>query len=261
MLRIIDDGPRTAAFNMAADMYLLDACKDQETVFVRFYEWSPPAISLGCMQIAEDVLDIAACRKAGIEWIRRPTGGRAVLHFEDITYSCVFSKKIRRMGASISQTYRLISACLASGLAASGIDCSTHDSTLDARKARREAKLPCFLAPNRDEIMVGGKKLAGSAQKRTADAVLQHGSIPLSPAFRQLPLYEKISPAERDAQTRLLNNKCTCIQEILGTAHADKKKILANLKAGFAATFAMTAEEKGWNEEERAAIKAIIEKG
>ena len=91
------------------------------------------------------------------------------------------------------ETYRIISRCLMGGLNDVGIQCVSCDSTNALRETKREMKLPCFLAPNRNEIMVDGKKLVGSAQKRTAEAILQHGSIPLTSAYRNLPDYLKLS--------------------------------------------------------------------
>jgi lipoate-protein ligase A len=114
-LRIIIDPTRTAAFNMAADLYLLEQASHGHTVFLRFYTWSPPAISLGCMQKAEETLDLAEMKKHGVDWIRRPTGGRAILHWNDLTYAFVFPIVTPTMGTTINESYAVISRCLMSG--------------------------------------------------------------------------------------------------------------------------------------------------
>lgn len=247
-LRIIQDRPCSAAFNMAADLYLLSVCFSRPCIYVRFYRWEPPAITLGYMQRAEEILDFEIMEKDGIQWIHRPTGGRAVLHFNDLTYSCVFPKQVSKMGTDIAETYHLISGCLIRGLELSGISCATHNSLLDTRGIRGETKLPCFLAPNRNEIMVDSRKLIGSAQKRTADTVLQHGSIPLSDDFRKLPNYQKINERERSAYTRLLKDKCTCIDECL--ENYKDEHLIQNLIQGFGDTLDFEIELQNWTEKE-----------
>jgi len=256
-LRIIEDGAGPAGFIMAADLYLLQSCAGSPTVFIRFYEWNPPAISLGYMQKPADVLDLAACKRDNIDWIRRPTGGRAVLHQDDLTYSCVFSAAIREMGQSVAQTYEIISQCLISGLSKFGVRCAAHDSQYDSAAARRESKRPCFLAPSRREIMVDGKKLVGSAQKRTAESILQHGSIALSPSFRNLPNYENISSTQREKDIRLLGKKCTCIEELPGSS--SRRALTSGLKRGFVEVLQLDVEECGWSAAERAQIEQCAE--
>ncbi len=252
-LRIIEDTSRGPAFNMAADLYLLKKCVTDRIVYVRMYRWKPATITIGYMQDPDTLLDEVACTKDSIAWIRRPTGGRAVLHKEDLTYSCIFSKSMSdRMGNTVSESYRIISSCLMAGLARVGIDCLPHDSVLDSQEVRKQVKLPCFLAPNRDEIMVGGKKLVGSAQKRTAEAVLQHGSIPITGAFRSLPLYQRATDDERQTMMKLLKRKCTSIEEIIGDI--EPERITAGLKRGFIETLGMEYEDQSWTCEEEKSI-------
>ena len=198
-----------------------------------------------------------ACRAKGFEWIRRPTGGRAVLHCEDLTYSCTFSQKIASLGGSIAQTYDILSACIIKGLTQCGIQCSPHDSPLDASSVRRETKLPCFIAPNRREIMAGQKKLVGSAQKRTAGAVLQHGSIPLTAAFRVLADVENTSDTERDRHRRLLIDKCACIEELAPLCTRDR--LAASIAQGFADVLGLQANRRGWDGRVFAEIRAMAD--
>jgi len=259
VLRVILDERRAAAFNMAADQYLLGLCEEQEAVFLRLYAWEKPSISIGCMQNPETLLDKEAMASDGVDWVRRPTGGRAVLHHEDITYASVFSKTIEYMGASISETYAVISGCLIRGLGKSGILCNAHQFVLDTKGLKQEVKLPCYLAPNRNEIMVNGRKLVGSAQKRSAQAVLQHGSIPLSGKFRTLPLYQKLDDAKRQAFMRLLEQKCICIQECVSSY--SEEQIRRNLIQGFADTVPFELQVEPWSNKEEDAIHAIAGNG
>ncbi len=256
-LRIIQDTPRTAAFNMAADLYLLSACSAVPRMYVRFYTWAAPTITLGFMQKSEECLNLETINREGISWIRRPTGGRAVLHHEDITYSCVFSKNITEMGQDIAETYHTISQCLINGLNHCGIDCSPHHFSIDANEIKREIKLPCFLAPNRSEVMVQGKKLIGSAQKRTDGAVLQHGSIPVTGKFRNLSLYQNVSEEQQTVFRKLLKQKCTCIEECLPNYRV--KEIIGNLKQGFIDGLPFECEENGWSDEEETEIQEFAD--
>jgi lipoate-protein ligase A len=247
-IRFIIDEARSANFNMAADRYLLDQCVNYERVTVRLYSWVRPSITVGYMQAVDTELDLGRVRTDGVDWVRRPTGGRAVLHDGDVTYSCVFPKSIREMGGGITETYRLISRCLMDGLERASIKCGAHDSSADLRGIGREVKLPCFLAPSRDEVMVDGKKLVGSAQKRTAHAVLQHGSIPITPAFRRLPEYLLIDQSEKEKQVQLLTLKSCCIDEL--TTGMSFKYLTECLINGFSSILPFNAELIPWSLEE-----------
>jgi len=254
-LRFIIDELKPADFNMAADLYLLDQCEKDNIVTVRFYSWTRPSITLGYMQNAAEELDLEAVRQAGVDWIRRPTGGRAVLHERDLTYSCIFPKSISEMGSGITQTYRLITECLLNGLGRASIKCDAHNSSAELKGLKREVKLPCFLAPNRDEIMVSGKKLVGSAQKRNANAVLQHGSIPITCDCFKLPLYLKISGEEKEKQTKLLCDKSSYIHEWNpGATFAVIAHCLLN---GFSSVLPFNYEMRGWDDQEKTAISKM----
>jgi lipoate-protein ligase A len=159
------------------------------------------------------------------------------------------------MGSTLAQTYQILSDCLIRGLGKLGIRCEAHDSLIDPRQVRSNVKLPCFLAPNRDELMVGGKKLIGSAQKRTAEAVLQHGSIPLTGAFRQLPMLQRGTESERKALNRLLRSKCTSIRE--AAPQVTEANLVAALKEGFAEGLGVDVREQPWTDEEFGAIDTL----
>lgn len=254
-IRFIRDNANDAAFNMAADLWLLRQCPETGTVYVRLYGWAVPSVSLGFMQQPATVLDLDALQRTRGCWIRRPTGGRAVLHDGDLTYSVVFPHGIAEMGSSIMETYGIIADCLIAGLAKAGVVCQPHDSNLNAALVRGEAKLPCFLAPNRREIMVEGKKLIGSAQKRTADAVLQHGSIPITPAFRSLPSLSNDSETHRAQQRRLFNDKCTCVHEHVPDQNAEH--LGDCLMEGFSQTLPLEATTVEWTSDERAQVESL----
>lgn len=255
-LRFVFDEPRSAAFNMAADQFLLQTCQEQNCVTVRFYCWQPAAITIGYMQQANEQLDLALLEREGISWIRRPTGGRAVLHQDDLTYSCIFPRETPAMGSTVAQSYALIMRCLTAGLAALGLNCSAQDSVSSLIAAPRTVKLPCFLAPNRDEIMVAGKKLLGSAQKRTRLGTLQHGSLPRSIAYRQLPRFLRQSPVEQQMQITALAEKSISLAELV--PDISLSTLEHALAEGFKAHLPFPCKgAQSWSVDEIGAIAAI----
>jgi lipoate-protein ligase A len=172
---IIDRTPHKGSWNMAFDDYLFQSLGEEATTYLRFYRWEAPTVSIGYSQKVEKTVDLDFCRKNDIEIVRRITGGKLVLHHKEVTYavcssdSDIFSKELR-------DSYRLISQALNLGLQRMGIDsCLAKDTPFGYARGKHT----CFSVPARDEIQVGGKKIIGSAQKRTGTKFIQHGSIPL----------------------------------------------------------------------------------
>lgn len=168
--RLIYDYPTSGAQNMAVDEAILSA----GIPTLRFYEWSPGCLSLGYGQKIAEVDDE---RAAAIGWdiVRRPTGGRAILHIDELTYSLVLPADDPIAGNGIIESYRQISNALMAGLQHLGIRPAAERST-----ERDPAHSPvCFETISHYEIAVSGRKLIGSAQMRRKEGVLQHGSLPL----------------------------------------------------------------------------------
>ncbi len=247
-LRFITDLNQNTTFNMAADQYLLHKCINQNTLYIRFYSWENPTITLGYMQKPSDTLFVKKMAEDSVNWIRRPTGGRTVLHWGDLTYSCIFPKAFSFMGTTVKESYALITRCLINGLNLAGIECTTHDSYDQLLAVKREVKLPCFLAPNRDEIMVNNRKLVGSAQKRVAESILQHGSIPITSDYSRLPDYLLIDQSERDTQKNLLLAKSIYLHEL--NPQITIEKLLIYLKNGFSNVLRLKSVMIDWTEEE-----------
>lgn len=254
-VRHIRDTARSAVFNMAADQYFMERCLLTNEVYVRTYSWSPPAISLGRLQRADAQLDLCRLKADGIDWIRRPTGGRAVLHASDITYSCIFPKSITVLGSSVDETYRLITACLALAFKKGAIDIDIQDSADPLVKAGREAKLPCFLAPNKNEIMKFGRKIVGSAQYRNFGAVLQHGSIPFTDESFRLPYYLNISSHAKEEQAHLLAAKSMSLVEVAPELTYDA--FVGMVHVGFEDGLAGEHYDRAFSEEEIAEINQL----
>ncbi len=205
----------TGAMHMRRDAALLAAHTDADPVRLRLYTWRPPAISLGHMQRAAQALDLAACAANGVDVVQRPTGGRAVLHWEEITYAVVASVRDERFGHRIADAHAVIAECLAVGLDTLGIEI---DFGRPAQGPVRDSTTaPCFASSGRYEVLVRGRKLVGSAQRRNANAFLQHGSVLIGRAHEHLVDYLRLpnAAARSEAATQLRRATVT-LEEILG---------------------------------------------
>ena len=180
MWRFIDSGPAPAARNMATDEGLLrEANSPGALPVLRFYTWSPPAVSLGRFQDGERAVNADACRLRGIDIVRRITGGRAVLHRDELTYSVIARIDDDLFPNDVLGTYKVIAAGLLAGLRGLGIDAEmVSRSGRHAGMVKSSPQEPaCFSSPSWYEILVKGRKIIGSAQRRVGGAFLQHGSI------------------------------------------------------------------------------------
>ncbi len=171
-------------YNMALDEALADSVRQgRSPATLRFYGWNPPAISLGYNQRAEEI-DHAACAAAGIDVVRRPTGGRAVFHKDELTYSVIARDDHPLLGGAVLATYRTIAGALVAGLRGLGIAAEIVRSEAGAPGGQRAAS--CFAAAGRYEVTVNGRKIVGSAQRRIDGVLLQQGSLLLAQS-QQVP--------------------------------------------------------------------------
>jgi lipoate-protein ligase A len=180
MWRLLDTGANFGAYNMALDEEMLARAQKGDTMpLLRFYSWDPPAVSLGRFQKIETTVNTEACKKRGIDIIRRISGGRAVLHDKELTYSLVARTDNPLFPSDVLGTYKVIAPCLVAGLRNLGI----HAEIIPRAGKYPELHKPqpkdpaCFSSPSWYEIVVRGKKIIGSAQRRLSNAFLQHGSI------------------------------------------------------------------------------------
>jgi lipoate-protein ligase A len=200
---------------------------------LRLFRWRPWAISLGYNQSTAD-LDADACKRDGIDIVRRPTGGRAILHAEELTYSVVMQAGRR----SILQVYNEISAALVRGLGCFGVEVSLQKSQPNFPEAYRDASsIPCFTSSARYEIEWNGRKLVGSAQRRFGegrdDVVLQHGSILCGPAHRRLADYLTIrDPAVIERVRRTMDERTVDLSAITGHV-VDCARLAVCIRQGF----------------------------
>lgn len=164
---------------MALDEALLHSVASGGSLPVlRFYRWQPATVTIGYAQSVVTDVDLDVCRQAGLDVVRRSTGGRAVLHDHEVTYSVIAPLNADLFGSSVLDCYRVISEVLQKtllqlGLSAQLVPGKQRGGNLNAMKA------VCFTAPSQYELVIDGRKVAGSAQKRHGQAFLQHGSIPV----------------------------------------------------------------------------------
>ena len=143
--------------------------------YLRFYQWVRPTLSLGFSQRPARVVDLDYCNLEGIDVVRRPTGGKAVLHHHELTYSVASNDPAFFPIADISRTYNRIALALQSGFRFLGIETTLAGHGRSARAG--PLSVACFAVSNHHEVLWSGRKLVGSAQRRTKNAFLQHGSI------------------------------------------------------------------------------------
>lgn len=191
--RLLVDPRQPGARNMAVDEALLHCMADGGDPVLRLYGFAPPCLSLGRFQPVADLDDDARRRRDGVDLVRRPTGGRAVLHDDEVTYAVVlgrrhlqpFSKRAAYR-ASAAILLRLLPALGVHGVVRSGA-AAAHDEA--ARPAPPAPDPDCYRTTAEYEVTAGQRKLVGSAQTTTRGAALQHGTIPLSGAYTRIRRY------------------------------------------------------------------------
>lgn len=176
--RLLVHPPGDGAWNMAVDEAVLESYAAEDapaSPTLRLYAWRPAALSLGRFQRAEGSHDPAFLRASGIDLVRRPTGGTAVLHEFERTYALTARLRSEPFPGSVLETYRRVAGALCEALRRLGVDASVQEP--EAASAGRPADAACFGTSSAHEISAGGRKLVGSAQLRRRGAFLQHGSI------------------------------------------------------------------------------------
>ncbi|WP_173427746.1 lipoate--protein ligase family protein [Aneurinibacillus tyrosinisolvens] len=174
--RFIDTGVSSPAMNMAIDEAVLTIHSQGKTKpSVRFYTWEPATLSIGYFEKVNQDINMEKVREYGLGFVRRPTGGRAVLHDKELTYSVVVSEKHPEMPAGVTDAYRIISLGLLEGFRSIGLQAEMANPKEE--KYAEPSSAACFDAPSAYELVVEGRKVAGSAQTRQKGVILQHGAI------------------------------------------------------------------------------------
>ncbi|MHB9097813.1 MAG: lipoate--protein ligase family protein [Syntrophales bacterium] len=230
-----------AAENMAVDEAIFrETIRNASPPTLRFYGWRAPAVSIGRFQDARTEINIEACRQLGIDLVRRPTGGKAVLHEQELTYTVTAGGDSPLFPPDILETYRIISSCIARGLAGCGIRAEMEAN------GRASADEPlgrsCFSAPSRYELLVAGRKICGSAQTRSRGVFLQHGALLME--FDPGRTCDVILPyRDREKQVDRLRNAVTSVREHATIPPADEETLCRVIRDGFTQVLGIRFQE------------------
>ncbi|WP_096153451.1 MULTISPECIES: lipoate--protein ligase family protein [Bacillus] len=259
--RFIDSGEKSPYFNMALDEALLDwHSEGRIPPTIRFYGWNPPTLSIGYFQKVEKEVNMDAVRESNLGFVRRPTGGRGVLHDKELTYSVIVSEEHPDMPHTVTEAYRVISEGILEGFKSLGLDAYfAIPRTEEEKQGLKDPRSAvCFDAPSWYELVVEGRKVAGSAQTRQKGVILQHGSILLDIDEDLLfSLFNYPSERVKERMQKNFKNKAVAVNAL-----RDKPVTVEEAKGAFKKGF-----EKGLNihlepyeltEEERAYVDKIV---
>ncbi len=238
--RLIDTGFRDGATNMAIDEAIMQAVAEEEAPpTLRIYGWDPPCVSVGYAQSMLSEIDLEACRRRGYTWVRRPTGGRAILHIDELTYSVVASHDEARVSGDIITSYRRISMGLVEGLRSLISDIGQADLMESTDSIEKSAA--CFDVPSHYEVTAHGRKLIGSAQVRRMGVVLQHGALPLRGDVTRLVDVLALSERDRDGLRDKLRQRAIALDEAVGRV-IPFSEVAEALSKGFAEALNLNLE-------------------
>lgn len=195
---------------MAIDYNLSIKCKSSDEPILRFYGWSPYCVSIGFHQ-KDELVDLDRLDQDGYEFVQRPTGGRAILHAEELTYSVI----VPRNSVHHKQLYHFIHHIFADALRSLGYSVQLKsDNDKLSGLSHRADDFPCFTKSAQTEVRYNDKKLIGSAQKIYPDAILQHGSLLIGNKHKDLSNYMKVESRTKDSLKNEINEKTICLNEI-----------------------------------------------
>lgn len=248
----------TGAENMAIDEAILQGMAEEHESrpTLRFYGWQPATLSLGYAQSYHKEVDEAACREAGLDIVRRPTGGRAVLHQYELTYSVIAPENDENVAGTVIESYLKISQALRHGFLAVGVPAEmvAHGNLGHGSSAA------CFDAPSWYELVVNGRKLVGSAQVRKDGILLQHGSIILHFDYELMMGVLKL-PNDQIRQRLLagLKNKACALDEVWSRP-VGREELEQSICAGFTKVMDVELTPGGLSIEEKSKLDELVTK-
>jgi lipoate-protein ligase A len=213
--RLIYTPPASGAWNMAVDESILEyISRGESQTTLRLYAWDPPCLSLGHAQPFADV-DMARLQEHGWDIVRRATGGRAILHTDELTYSVIGGAGEPALRGGVLESYSQLALTLLYAIRELGLPVEIKE--LSQESTGQNLNPICFEVPSTYEITVQGKKLIGSAQARKKEGVLQHGSLPLTGDLTRIcqALIFKDEIVREAAAQRLLT-RATTVESVLG---------------------------------------------
>jgi lipoate-protein ligase A len=254
--RLIEDQPALGAWNMAVDEALLEStARGDCPPTLRLYAWEPACLSLGYAQRIGDVDEERLAAKA---WtlVRRPTGGRAILHTDELTYSVTGPEDEARLAGDIITSYKRLSAALLAALQRLSVGALAQPEGI--RRVTRPNEPVCFEVPSKYELTMDNKKLVGSAQARRLSGVLQHGTLPLSgdlTRITQVLVFEN-EAARGEAGKRLLE-RATTVESALGQP-VGWDDAAAAMRAGFEEVLNIRFEAGALSQAEQARAETLM---
>ncbi|MGG2086411.1 biotin/lipoate A/B protein ligase family protein [Priestia aryabhattai] len=258
--RFIDSNNRSPYYNMALDEALLEwHSKGEIPPTIRFYGWNPPTLSIGYFQKAEKEINFDKVKELGLGFVRRPTGGRGVLHDEELTYSVIVSEEYPNMPKTVTEAYRVISEGLLEGFRSLGLEAyfAIPRSEEEKNSLKNPRSSVCFDAPSWYELVVGGRKIAGSAQTRQKGVILQHGSILLEIDEDKLfSVFNYPNDRVKERMQRAFRSKAVAINAIAGRKIPIEEAKEAFYK-GFASALDIDLEPYTLSEEEEAYVEEL----
>ncbi len=249
--------PQPGPWNMAVDEALLaSVAEGASPPVLRFYAWAPPCLSLGVNQPYADV-DEARLRARGWDVVRRPTGGRAILHTDELTYAVLAPTHEPRVQGDVLTAYRSLAQGLLAGLRHLGLPVALEEHRQAWEQQRHHPV--CFHVPAIYEITVKGKKILGSAQSRKLHGVLQHGTLPLYGDITRI--LDALAFADESARAQArerLRARATTVSEVLGRPVSWEEAARALLR-GFEEALNLVFDEQPLTPEERARAQRLVE--
>ncbi|MEK5207390.1 lipoate-protein ligase A [Psychrobacillus psychrotolerans] len=256
----INSGPCSPSYNMALDEALLDwHSEGLIPPVIRFYEWNPATLSIGYFQTVEKEIDIEAVKRLGLGFVRRPTGGRGVLHEHELTYSVIVTESYPSMPATVTEAYRVISEGLLLGFQNLGLNAYFSVPNTDEQKEnlKNPKSAVCFDAPSWYELVVEGKKVAGSAQTRQKGVILQHGAILLDlDEDKLIQTFKFASEEVREKVRKGLSQKAVSINKIISKP-VTMEECKTAFKKGFADALEIELVEYNLTQEQKNYVKQL----
>lgn len=247
----VNTGHHDAAVNMALDECMINWLNEGKIgPTLRFYGWKEPSLSLGRFQKAERTIDFETVERHGCQFVRRLTGGSAVLHDNELTYSLVISEDDPGIPKTVKDAYAILSRGVLEGYRALGVEA---DYAMPEMRTKRERTAICFETPAIYEMVVDGKKLSGNAQTRLRGVLMQHGSIPMSIDVNMLfDLFRFPSEKSRTRKREAFHKKAVAVDDILHKQHTYDMMTEA-FKKGFESGLGITLtpyelSEQDWEE-------------
>lgn len=257
--RLLVTPPATGAWNMAVDEALLAAAvRGDSKPVIRLYSWQPACLSLGYAQRVRDV-DLDLLKQNGWDLVRRVTGGRAILHTDEITYSVLAPLTEPRVAGTVLESYQRIANALIVAVRRLGIPVEmVTDADTSASAAASKGPV-CFEVPSAYELTVDGKKLIGSAQSRRKDGFLQHGAFPLHGDLRRITHALVYSDEQERAQAgeKVLARAATA-ESVLGT-RLDWDIAAKEMVSAFENALEIDLVPSTLSGEEEAAVDSLVE--